>query len=479
MVIGSTAVLCAAPPAAGAAAKEPAAVLGRPTDRSVALSVSSPVALEAFAELVPAGGGSPKPGARVRVRPGVPEVLQLRGLRADAGYTYRLRYRRAGERTFRRGAPRAFRTARAAGRTFRFTVQGDSHLGADARSSGSQLYARTLGNVARDRPDFHLLLGDDFVIDDLASQGKATPSAVDAVYARQRAAVATVGRSAPLFLVNGNHELGSRNLLERTPEAQRASSPPVLAANARLRHFPLPAPGAFYSGDAEPVAGIGLLRDYYAWTWGDALFVVIDPYWHSPAQVDPAGKERGGIWRTNRDWWGITIGDVQYRWLKATLEGSAARYKFVFAHHVMGTGRGGVEMAGDYEWGGRDPSGADLFGARRPGWELPIHQLMVRAKVSAFFQGHDHLYARQERDGVVYQTAPMPGDASYGRTRAAAQLRKNYTSGRLLTNSGHLRVTVGPREARVAYVRSYLPKDATATRRNAAVVTSYAIAPRP
>jgi hypothetical protein len=40
-------------------------------------------------------------------------------------------------------------------------------------------------------------------------------------------------------------------------------------------------------------------------------------------------------------------------------------------------------------------------------------------------------------------------------------------------------VTVSPREARVAYVRSYLPKDASGSKRNGAVVTSYPIAPRP
>ena len=54
-----------------------------------------------------------------------------------------------------------------------------------------------------------------------------------------------------------------------------------------------------------------------------------------------------------RDWWGMSIGDEQYKWLKDTLEQSEARYKFVFCHHVMGTGRGGIEMEHLYEWGGK------------------------------------------------------------------------------------------------------------------------------
>ena len=48
--------------------------------------------------------------------------------------------------------------------------------------------------------------------------------------------------------------------------------------------IPCPPPTASTRGDTEPLKSIGPLRDYYAWTWGDALFVVLDCYWHSPAQ---------------------------------------------------------------------------------------------------------------------------------------------------------------------------------------------------
>jgi hypothetical protein len=103
---------------------------------------------------------------------------------------------------------------------------------------------------------------------------------------------------------------------------------------ARTRFYPLPAPNAFYSGDPGNVRFVGLLRDYYAWAWGDALFVVIDPYWHSPVQVDsgPGAKGGKGAGGKTRDWWGISIGDAQYQWLRKTLEQSTAKYKFVFAH---------------------------------------------------------------------------------------------------------------------------------------------------
>mgnify|MGYP003339842796 CR=1 FL=1 len=174
-----------------------------------------------------------------------------------------------------------------------------------------------------------------------------------------RARFGIIGASAPIFLVNGNHEQAARYILDGTP-----NNVAVWAQNARNRFYPQPAPDGFYSGNAEVVPHIGLLRDYFAWEWGDALFVVIDPYWSSPAQVDTGlGGQNGTGGRTN-DKWAITHGDPQYEWLKQTLQQSKAKWKFVFAHHVMGTGRGGVEIADQYEWGGNGANGRPAFACR-------------------------------------------------------------------------------------------------------------------
>jgi hypothetical protein len=321
------------------------------------------------------------------------------------------------------------------------------------------LYDRALANVAADGLDFHVLLGDDFSIDPLLRRGGGSAEAVDAIYAAQRSHLDAVGRVTPLFLVNGNHEQAARYLLDGTPD-----NPTIWAGRARLRHFPLPAPDGFYSGDWEEVPHLGLPRDDYAWTWGDALFVVLDPYWHSPVAVDHEAGPRGEAVRggpkggggqkggggEKRDGWAATLGDAQMRWLTDTLKGSPAPWKFVFAHHVNGTGRGGVEGADRYEWGDHGPT----FAERRPGWERTVHELFVEAGVSVLFQGHDHLYARQELDGVVYQTCPSPADPTFQAFNAEA-----YRSGELLPNGGHLRVTVGPEQARVDYVRAWRPGD--------------------
>ena len=412
--------------------------LGRPTDRSITLSVLAPTDLEAYAEYGTAPGQYPE---------------------------------------------QTFMTQRAAGSTFTFGVQGDSHPERDGEMFDAELYARTVERVREERPDFYVMLGDDFSIEHLIGRGSVSQASVDQVYARQRAYLGPLTASTPLFLVNGNHEEAARFLFDGT-----ANNPAVFAGRARTEFFPLPAPDGFYTGDAEPVAHIGLLRDYYAWTWGDALFVVIDPYWHSPVQVDadPGGQGGAASGRQadgkqnaaraagrNRDLWAVTIGDEQYAWLKRTLEISRAQYKFVFAHHVMGTGRGAVEEADLYEWGGKDRRGSDLFREKRPGWELPIHQLMVRTGVTIFFQGHDHLFAHQQKDGVVYQETPNPADASY-----TAFNQDAYRSGDILPNAGHLRVTVSPANVRVEYVRSYLPKDETPQRKDGEVAFSYTVPAR-
>ena len=83
---------------------------------------------------------------------------------------------------------------------------------------------------------------------------------------------------------------------------------------------------------------------------------------------------------------------------------------------------------------------------------MPIHALLKKHGVQAVFHGHDHFYAREELDGVVYQLVPQPANprASLSAPRNAAEY--GYTSGQLLGGSGYLRVDVGPRSARVEYV---------------------------
>jgi hypothetical protein len=94
------------------------------------------------------------------------------------------------------------------------------------------------------------------------------------------------------------------------------------------------------------------------------------------------------------------------------------------------------------------------FDQYRPGWGKPIHQVFIDTGVDIFFQGHDHLYAKEQLNGVVYQEVPMPSDITYtiGYTANAAA----YTDV-TLDGTGHIRVNVTPACVTVDYVKSYIP----------------------
>ena len=433
-------------------------ILGRPTDRSVTANVVPATALEIYYEYSTAPDAYTAQTSRQTAVAGVPLETPIEGLQADTRYYYRVRYRQPGAEDFAAGQEHTFVTQRAAGSAFTFDIQADSHPERLNKMFDPELYRRTLLNAAADRPDFYLSLGDDFSVDNLKMVSADT---VTQLYINQRQYLGLVGGSAPAFLVNGNHEQAALVNLDGTAE-----NVAVWAQTARNAYFPQPAPDAFYMGDSQTVEYIDLLRDYYAWTWGDALFVVIDPYWHSSVAVDNAFRGSG----KTRDLWNVTLGDEQYQWLKQTLEESTARWKFVFAHHVDGTGRGGIELAGLYEWGGNGPNGDYLFDEKRPGWNEPIQQLLADNHVTIFFQGHDHIFCRQELDGVVYQTLPVPADPNYTLYNADA-----YRSGDKLPGSGHLRVTVAPQGVTVDYVRAFLPKDETDGHHNGEVAYSYTV----
>jgi hypothetical protein len=434
-------------------------VLGRPTDRSIVVSVLSADDREGYLEYGPDGGHSASRTDLVKLPAGTPVDLLLNPLDRNVRYFYRLQHRKHGDSAFTASQEHSFHTQRLPGNTFLFEIQGDSHP-ERPHENDPALYAQTLRSAAADRPDFYMAIGDDFSVDTLRT---ISPEAVNQIYLNQRCFLGLVAHSSPLFLVNGNHEQAAACNLDGTP-----NNVAVWAQNARNRFFPQPTPNGFYTGDATEVPFIGPLRDYFAWTWGDALFVVIDPYWHSPKPVD---AERGGVKQPHRDLWNITLGDEQYRWFKKTLESSKARHKFVFIHHVLGTGRGGIENANLFEWGGQNRRGDREFEQKRPGWELPIHPLMAKSGVTVFFQGHDHLFARQQLDGVVYQTLPEPADPNY----AFAKWASGYRSGDLLPNSGRVRITVGPDQVTVEYLRSWLSKDETGPHKDGEVAFRYSI----
>jgi predicted phosphodiesterase len=428
-------------------------VLGRPTADSVTVSVLGYEDREGQIEYSPAGNAAPpRKTEPFTLKAGRPVELVLGGLPADSRCSYRLLTRRGKDRPWETGLESAFHTQRKPGSPFCFTLQADPHLD---YNTDPALYLRCLANARADQPDFHIDLGDTFMTD--KHRGRETAAAQ---YLAQRFYFHHIATSAPLFLVLGNHDAEAGRWLDGS-----ADNLAVWANQQRKRLYPNPIPDSFYSGNATPDPHAGLLQNYFAWEWGDALFIALDPFWFTQ-------RQRGG-----EDNWSRTLGRQQYDWLTAVLSKSKASLRFVFLHHLVGgigrDARGGAEAAPLYEWGGHEPDGTDAFAAKRPGWPLPIHQLLKQHRVNIVFHGHDHLYVKQDHDGIVYQEVPQPGHARYDNTRSAEEY--GYKSGTVQGSSGHLRVQVREGGAVVEYVRSYLPADENASRVNASVSHRYQV----
>jgi hypothetical protein len=432
-------------------------ILARPTDRSVTVSVLASKAMDGYVTYGPEPGTA---AARTAVRAlpaDRPVEFVLSDLQPNTRYFYRLHTRQGPAQAFSADLERTFHTQRKPGGSFVFTVQADSHLDQNTRLT---VYERTLANALADRPDFHVDLGDTFMTDKYGRQFKDAL----AQYVAQRYYLGLVAHSAPLFLVLGNHDGERLDSFDGTGECMTGWS-----CLTRKNYFPNPSPDGFYTGNPTERKSVGRLENYYAWEWGDALFVVLDPFWPTPR-----------IGRNSADGnWARTLGKEQYDWLARTIAGSKARFKFVFIHHLVGglddNARGGSEAAALYEWGGQGKDGKDGFKEKRPGWVMPIHQLLVKHKVSAVLHGHDHFYASQELDGVAYLMVPQPGHPGYDRVRNADEY--GYVRGDFLPPSGHVRVTVGPDQALVEYVRTYLPSAETPQRKNGQIGHSFTLKP--
>ena len=466
-------------------------VLGRPTNTSISVNVLSLSDQEVYVEYGSRPGAYDVTTPTANLRANDPHVFELTGLEPDAGYSYRLRFRTQGNGEFIDSAPADFRTQRARGSAFSFAVQADSHMGAMTRhqkwcpTCGRELaddvtFANTMINMVKYNPDFLIDLGDTFMTSQNFGNG------LFAIQNRQRGAPIReldvvgdflllrqyLGQSAytvPLFLVLGNHDTERQSRMDGTPD-----NIAVWANNARKHYFPVPTANELYTGSVEEVPHIGRHVGWYAWEWGVALFVGLDPFWNS----------RGG------GPWGRTLGREQYDWLKETLESSNATFKFVFLHHLVGGldnpfggSRGGHIYAEYFEWGGRTPfdienwsgprgpeaaanweprPGVDPetesydFDEHRPSWGVPIHRMLVDNGVNVVFHGHDHVYVKEvHRDGIIYQAVAQPSRKGGAEFVGMAQ-REGYDveNGVVHSSPGFLNVSISPEEAKVEYVKT-------------------------
>lgn len=328
--------------------------------------------------------------------------VSVTGLTPGATVYYRLRYLKVGAKTYSATAEQKTTTPKSFTKSV-FAVQADPHMD---ENSSADVYNGTLAQIAKSAPAFLIDLGDIFMVDKLQDKSDAN---IRARYQLMRDFYKKLN-GVPLKIVLGNHdgELGYSSFNTK---------------KYRAEYFPE------QTGD----------KAYYSIEGPDQLHLCLDPFTYTTQ----APKSDGWQW---------TLGKEQYDWLRSTLESSKAKHKFVYIHHLLegdAQSRGGVEIAKRNEWGGANQDGSAGFAKNRPGWYKPVHDLLLEHGVAVVFKGHDHLYSKQELDGIIYQTVPQPSHPG----DKVDPTQYGYNSGKTIGGSGFLRVTTAGAVAKVEFVK--------------------------
>jgi len=428
---------CAAPPYV---------ILGQPTSNSISLRFLSDYATTIFVSWALEGGaGSPKKTDLFKLVPSEPSsLITLTNLELSTRYVYQVWFQNSFDCDVYATENFFFHTQRYFDEDFTFAVIADTHF-EDPGAYEEDIFFSTRAHMikaAHSSPgfDFFVDLGDTF----MGNKFEPPSNIAFQLYENAFKQYSPIARSAPIFLVNGNHdgELGA--FIPKSTKGASLSeieaSFPVVYARLRNKYFVNPKSGGFFSANTEiTYPSVGELRNYYSWSWGNSLFVVLDPYWYTLTHVTESP-------------WEWTLGKTQYMWLASILQNMPATLKFVFIHQyaggVYGTSRGydggGDESFAQYfEWGGKDPmTGLDGFATNRPGWNHgPIHQMFTRYRVSVVFRGHDHLFHVGELDGVIYNTLPKPSVGDHGNA-VSSFTERGYKDDQVSMTSGHTEVQV-------------------------------------
>jgi len=307
-------------------------------------------------------------------------------------------------------------TERPAGQPFTFALVSDTHIGSDLayQNQGDETVLTRAGvEIAAAQPDFIVNLGDML---DFHEYGFNTPPPVSSLtrdaYVNYRTAFGDVLGHTPHFPVIGGWD--SENGCNTLEEIERSRS-------QRLLYLPGPAPDTYPAGGSP-------FEDYYAFTWGDALFVMLNVFTYTP-----------GCHLLDRypglpdDW---TLGDAQLEFLRQTLEGATSRWRFVLIHHPVG-GNAGDDVDSAYGRGGGR--------AAHVGEQEIVHELMQQHGVQVFFYGHDHVFTDMTVDATRYT---LPGSA--GSIWPFTDAQTGYTQS--WPNSGWGRIDVTPDSVHVAFM---------------------------
>ena len=376
-------------------------LVGTPSPNSFTVAISAVAKISSYIEYGYSKNSVSGRTPTVAISAGSTTNITISGLKANSQVFYRVKYALSQSKNFVSLTQKIVNTATATNDAV-FAIQADPHMD---ENSSADVYKGTLKQIVAASPAFLMDLGDIFMVDKLADKSEAN---IRGRFELMKGYYQELG-NVPLKICLGNHdgELGYSKFNTKS---------------YRKEYFP------------EQTGELA----YYSFTGPDQLHIVLDPFTYTTKNPSAAG-------------WEWTLGKTQYDWLVTTLKNSQEHHKFIYIHHLLvgdQTSRGGIEIAKKNEWGGNNNDGTYGFDSNRPGWGKPIHQLLLEYKVGFVFKGHDHLYVKQELDGIIYQTLPQPSHP--GEKIDVTQY--GYISGKGVGGSGYLKVSTSGSVAQVEFI---------------------------
>ena len=394
------------------------------------------------------------------------EVL-IDGFEEDTEFFWQCKHRQAPDDPWTESAVRICRTRRLSGTTFQLALFADSHY-YSARSIPAlvQNISQCMEAVRKGPHDFCVFLGDEAGVHFAGDRDARHSRDLARERWRQwRDVAADLLADVPSFMVLGNHE-GEAGFYQEMEE-ERGAYLQRWGTIERKRHFLNPVPLTYPEGGENeywrgtsgrgPTGGAeegncSPLQNYFAWTWGDALFVVLDVH-----RYTNVGK---GTPQQPEDW---TLGQAQLDWFERVATKSSARWKFVIAHHVVGGSEWSTNCKvrnSGYAYG--------RGGARyaRVGEQSKITDIMKRAGCQFFVYGHDHIFAHQQDEGIHYVCCGRPtfvpshwaDEAGFVEAYGDHRARDPYD---FFMDVGYTRLTVGPEKVAFEYIKTGMdPKGA-------------------
>jgi len=342
----------------------------------------------------------------------------LRDLRPATRYEYRVLLKPGSDESLRQAVTGSFRTQRKGPASYTAVLMTDPHTGYFPAGSGPVLTLdKVVQNASRAKAEFVLDLGDNVAWPGSREYPQTNPGGALSAYARYRRQIGPLSVNCPHFAVIGNWSGESGKFPEQSIET---------AAIVRRNLLPGPNHQTYPQGGSER-------EDYYAFTWGDALYVMLNIQTYSkPSKPDRLPSLMADV-NQIQEW---TLGEKQMSWFETTLKNATERFRFVCMHHPAG-GNAGDPLNTVYGRGGSR--------AWNTGEQVRIHGLMKKHKVQIFFYGHDHVFVDDIVEGIHYT---LPGSCG-----APWKFTKEETGyERFWPDSGHALLDVTPEKAGVTFI---------------------------